>query len=235
MGSKALNEEKIDKHPSYGMVSINRCSSSGTYLFGSLASHHSFITLEIRRGERRRMLSGDWYCADSLPLIEIEMTHEQFGTLITSPGIGNGVACTIRQVAGKPQGDCPEPESVVSKFSEDLKGTTKEAVATLQGLMEQLNESLLPGNKPLNKTEQRTLMEAVRSAMAIITSSIPYIEKSFNETMEKEIDKAVTELEGIRDHMLQQVALKAIAATQDTNVFPEFRVPALGAGEKKEE
>src|SRR5208337_1914513 len=113
-----------EKHTSYGMVGINRCQSSGTYLFGSMARHHSFITLEIRRAERKRNLSNDYYHADSLPLIEIEMTHEQFGMLISSPGIGNGVPCTLRQVGGEGQGDCPELEEIKSKFAHDLKQTT---------------------------------------------------------------------------------------------------------------
>jgi hypothetical protein len=224
--------EKIEKHTSYGMVGINRCSSSGSYLFGSLALHHSFITLEIRRAERRRSLSSDWYQAESLPLIEIELTHEQFGTLITSPGVGNGVPCTIRHISGVNQGDCPKPEEITSKFADDLKETTKDMVKTLEELSFKLSEALLPGNKTLGKKELGTLLGGIQSAVQSIKSSIPFIEDSFVETMEKERDKAITELEGIRDHMLQDVALKAIAhAGKQMPEFRGLRVPLLNAGE----
>ena len=109
MGNKGLGEETVEKHESYGMVGINRTSSSGSYLFGSIQRHHSFITLTVKRASRRRTLASDWYSAESLPLIEIEMTHTQFGTLITSPGIGDGVPCTIRGFDGEMVEECPEP------------------------------------------------------------------------------------------------------------------------------
>src|SRR5271157_2643135 len=126
MANKGLSEETTQKHASYGMVGINRTSSSGTHLFGSIMNHHSFITLTIKHAAVRRMLSGDWYSAESLPIVEIEMSHSQFAELITSPGMGDGVPCTIRGLNGKLLKKCPAPEDMQSKYAEDLKKTTKE-------------------------------------------------------------------------------------------------------------
>jgi len=233
MGNKGLSEETIETHESYGMVGINRCSSNGTYLFGSIAEHHSFITLEIRSADKRRMLAHDRYSANSTPLIEIEMSHSQFGELITSPGIGNGVPCTIRARDGKLLEGCPPPEKITSKFEKDLKATTKETVHLLQDLTDQLDEALLPGNKPLNKKELGVLLSGIKSAVASVKDSIPFIEDSFKEEMEVQVDKAVTELEGVRAHMFQEIALRAIGASQGGNALPEFRVPMLSEGEEK--
>jgi hypothetical protein len=234
MGKDFL-EEKREEHPSYGMVGINRCQSSGTNLFGSIAKHHSFITLEIRRASVTRHLSNDWYHAESLPLIEIELTHTQFGELITSPGVGNGVPCTIRQINGKSQGECPEPPRMVSKFEGDLKATTAETVSELKALRNKLNESLLPGNKPLNKTEQRDLLEKINSAIASVESSIPYIEQSFGEELEKQTDKAFAEVEAYAGHLMHNIGERALGAHLAAgNGLPEFRAPQLGTGKGKD-
>lgn len=223
MGNKGLSKETTDRHESYGMVGISRVSSSGTHLFGSIARHRSFITLTVKRASRRRSLANDWYSAESLPLIEIEMSHTQFGELITSPGMGDGVPCTIRAVGGKMMEECPAPENIESKFADDLKETTKETVAELKALRAQLNESLLPGNKPLGKAEQRELLGKIESAIASIEDSIPFIEKSFGEEMEDQLNRAFGEVEAYAAHMIHNTGLKAIAAAQGG--LPEFPTP----------
>jgi hypothetical protein len=234
MGNKGLDERTTEKHESYGMVGISCPQSSGTFLFGSEAKHHHFITLTVRRAEVTRHLAHDWYHASSLPLVEIELSHSQFAQLITSPGMGDGVPCTIRGVDGKMMKPCPEPEGITSKFSEDLKATTKETVAELVALRNQLNESLLPGNKPLNKTEQRELLEKINSAINSITDSIPFIESSFNTELEKKVDIAKAEVEATASRLIHKVGLHVLdkaAQALDAGQLPEF--PQLGEGKKK--
>jgi len=231
MGNKGLNEETVEKHESYGMVGINRVSSSGTYLFGSIMKHHSFITLTVKRASRRRTLAQDWFSAESRALIEIEMSHTQFGTLITSPGMGDGVPCTIRAYDGALAEQCPAPEAMTSKFAEDLKKTTEETVAQLKALSQQLGEALLPGNKALNKTELKVLLQGIQSAVQSVTNSIPYIEQSFGEEMEDQTNTAVGELEAVAAHLIHNTGLKAIAAANAA--LPEFPKPQLGTGEEE--
>jgi len=231
VGNKGLDAQKEDKHESFGMVSINRISSSGTNLFGSIQKHHSFISLEIRHGSVSRHLANDWYHADSLPIVEIFLTHTQFAELITSPGQGSGVPCTIRAIEGKAMPECPAPETITSKFSEDLKATTKETVAELKTLSQNLAQALLPGEKGLNKTQLKELLGKIQSAVSSITDSIPFIESSFNEEMEKEIDKAKGEIEATIGHLIHNTGLKAIGAAAKEQM-PEF--PRLGEGKTGE-
>jgi hypothetical protein len=231
MGNKGLDDRTTDKHESYGMVGITCPQSNGTFLFGSEARHHHYITLTVRRAVVTRHLAHDWYHADSLPLVEINMTHSQFAQLITSPGMGDGVPCTIRGVNGEMMEPCPEPEGISSKFSEDLKATIKATVEELIALRNQLNESLLPGNKPLGKTEQRELLAKIKGAIQLITDSIPYIERSFNNELEKKVDIAKAEVEATASRLIHKVGLHVLdkAAQQlEAGQLPEF--PALGAG-----
>jgi hypothetical protein len=223
MGNKGLSDETVEKHESYGMVGINRVSSSGTNLFGSIATHQSFITLTVKRASVGRHLANDWYHAESRALVEIELSHSQFAELITSPGIGDGVPCTIRAFDGKMVEACPPPVQMESKYAEDLKKTTKETVAGLEELTQKLSQSLLPGEKPLNKTDLKALLGQIQSALSSITDSIPFIEKQFNEEMEVQRDKMVGEMEAVATHLIHNVGLKAIAATK----LPSFAAPGL--------
>ena len=231
MGNKGLSESTREQHESYGMVGINRCSSSGTHLFGSIATHHSFITLSIKRASVERHLAQDWYHAESKDLIEIEMSHSQFAEMITSPGIGDGVPCTIRAFDGKLVEECPAPAEMNSKYAEDLKKTTKETVSTLTQLTQQLGQSLLPGEKPLNKTELKALLSQIQSALASITDSIPFIEKQFNEEMEEQRDKMIGELEAVANHLIHSTGLAALEAAN--KALPTFPAPQLTEGGKK--
>ena len=151
------DEEVVDKHESYGMVGMN-CVSGETRLFGSQALHHSFLRFEVRHAEMRRQHSYDRPVADSMPVIEFDISHAALAQLITNPGRGYGVPCTLRRV-----------------------------------------------------------------------------EDSFNEHMEDEVNKAITELEGARGHMISQLGLEAFAATAEQQL-PEFtlmKAPLLGDGKKK--
>jgi len=228
MGNKGLSETTVEKHESYGMVGINRSQSSGTYLFGSIATHHSFITLTIKHAERSRHLAQDWYHADSLPIVEIELSHSQFAELITSPGIGDGVPCTIRGLGGELLEACPPPENVETKYSEDLKKTTKETVGQLRQLVQQLEQASLPGEKSLNKTEQKALLSNLKSALQSVVDSIPFIETQFNEHMEETRDKMVGELEAVATHMLLNLGKEALA--EKRNMLPTFAAPQLTEG-----
>ena len=234
MGNKGLSQETESKHESYGMVGINRVSSSGTNLFGSITTHRSFITLTVKRASNRRHLAQDWIHADSRALIEIQMTHSQFAELITSPGIGDGAPCTIRAFDGKLVEECPPPEDFNSQYAEDLKATTKETVAGLEKLTQTLSQSLLPGEKALNKTELKALLGEIQSALSSITDSIPFIEKQFNEEMEVQRDKMVGEMEAVAGHLIHNIGLKAIAATS-LPTFAAPGLPQLPAGKKDDD
>lgn len=232
MGNKGLSEHTTETHPSFGMVGINRASSNGTFLFGSIQEHRSFITLTIKHAEVSRHLANDWYHATSVPIIEIEMSHTQFAELITSPGIGDGVPCTIRGLDGKLVEACPPPTSVISKFSDDLKKTTAETVNVLKQLSQQLSQALLPGQKPLNKTELKALLEQIQSALMSVTDSIPFVEKSFHEEMEEQTNKAIGELEAVASHIVHKLGLEALAEKTQA-ALPSFPAPQLTTGDKK--
>lgn len=214
MGNKGLSEERIDEHESYGMVGWNRVSSTGTNLFGSTVPHRTFVKMTIKPAKMRRSLAYDRPSADSRSLIEAYIGLDDLAGLTTGLGIGDGVCCTIRAFNGKMMEACPAPKSIESKYAEDLKATTEETVAGLKQLMQQLSQSLLPGEKTLNKTELKALLSQIQSVLSSITDSMPFIEKSFHEEMEMQLNIQRGMLKADAAQIIHNVGLKALAAAE---------------------
>ena len=91
-----FDDEEVEAHPCYGMISVHRQTGGHTKLFGSpLDSHPSTIAITIREAERHHNLSSDWFFARK-PIIEIDLSPMQYAEMITTPNVGSGVPCTIR-------------------------------------------------------------------------------------------------------------------------------------------
>ncbi len=204
-------DDKITKHESFGAITANRVSGQ-TYLFGSEAQHNGFIRIEISTADLRRSLNEDRHYADRR-LVTIDMSYEQWARFVSSFGIGMGTPCTLKQILTKRYEDCPEPEHFASKFQDDLKRTMAEATSKLDGLVKRLAESNLPGNKPLGKTEQKTVLHDIEMALMQIKSNIPFLEEQFDEHMEKKVAAALVEVEGVVSHELRELGLERLRSS----------------------
>lgn len=223
-------DDKIDKHESYGSITLSNVSGF-THLFGSEARHHNFVRIEIHEADMRRGLSDDRHMSGRT-LAVVDLSHDQFGRFITSQGIGMGTPCTIRRIGNKDYPPVPEPEKLDSKFQEDLKRSTRKTVAHLEELANKLAESNLPGNKPLGKKEQASLLSDIRQAIMGIKDSIPFIEHQFDEMMEKKVAAAIVEIEstvavGLRKIGLETVKQQIAAQLPDYNGAFSANVPQL--------
>jgi hypothetical protein len=96
-----------ETHPAFAVVSVTRSSGTPRALFQSDLRHQETITLTISEAERIRDLNHD-RVHPTRELIEIEMSLAQWGSVVSSLGIGSGVPVTLRRretlghVAGLP-------------------------------------------------------------------------------------------------------------------------------------
>jgi len=112
-------EQKI-LHPSFGMISISRGSSSESMnLFGSSIRQRSFIQIEIHKASLRRNLHNDFIFPEGIPIISIYLSPSQFADAITSLNT-EGTPCTIDFMDGH---KIPEPklESKRVQFDDEFK------------------------------------------------------------------------------------------------------------------
>lgn len=95
-----MKEEIKDK--SYATISLHRIEhSKAMQLFGSNAPITTSVVLKISPAIMYRDVIMDHVSAHGRPLIEVEMTPNQFSELITHFNCGSGTPCTIRQKDGE--------------------------------------------------------------------------------------------------------------------------------------
>jgi len=100
-----------------------------------------------------------------------------------------------------------------------LKETVASAMSKLNGLTKQLDEALLPGNKPLGKKELAQAVRDIRHAAMEIEQNIPFLEDQFDEMMEKKVSGAVVEIESIVAHGLREAGMEHLRQQ-----MPEYKL-----------
>jgi hypothetical protein len=187
-----MDNEKSESHPSFGMVGFSHCNSNGTILVGSEFRHHNFVTLTIRRAEKMRDLSREWWFGRA-QLIEIHLSEAQFVELIGRPNMGDGVPCTLYQVAGELIDNPPEPIPESKKYRDDMKADASKCVEELTEAHSELVAAIESGK--IGKTVLREIAKKIEYAGYAVSDGIPFVQKSFDEKMESTINHAAAEIE----------------------------------------
>ena len=185
--------EEVKEHPSFGLVGLSRRTSSGvTPLFGSNIQHQHTITLTIKRAENNRHLNRDWFHGRE-QLIEIELSGSQFSELITSFNMGDGVPCTIRQIGNKSLPD-PPYENPIDIFQKEFASKMNNLGIECQSLIEDCLK-MLKEKATIGKADRDFIAKSIASLMQQIQSNVPFVAEQFNESMNKTVSQAKTEIE----------------------------------------
>ncbi len=185
-------EKDTETHESFGTMVVTRSiNGSDVQLFGSSIKHSSTVSMSISKADRNRHLSRDWIHPTD-EIIEIEMSQAQFADMITSAGLGGGTPVTIRKIQGKRTEPVPGT-SVRQKFSREFDKSVSDLKAQLESL-ENIAKDVL--TKSTSKKEEReSLLREINRLSREVSSNIPYIAKSFNESIDKVVGEARQEIE----------------------------------------
>lgn len=185
-----MNEIK-ESHESYAMASFSRVTSSENHnLFGSSITHNNTITLTICQGERHRDLHREHFFPRN-KLIEVEMSQNQFSELITSLNMGSGIPVTLRHLGGVRKEDPPyhnQRHLFENEFKKDIQDVGKKLSAVAQEL-----ETMLEEKAP--KRVFKEFVHKLRMVAQHINSNLPFVQKQFNEAMDKTVTEAKSEVE----------------------------------------
>jgi len=200
------NSEIIKEHESFGMIRASRINSRNTVLFGSAIDNHNTMTITISRGSVERDLNREWFRGRG-QLIEVEMNQSQFCEFITNPNMGSGVPCTIRYIGAERMLNPPyknERRKYVDEFKAEINNMTvdmEENLAILEGIL---------AKKSINKGDRAEIANLFTTFTRSITDTIPFINKSFNEKMDKTIEEAKGEVESFINSRLTEAGKKAM-------------------------
>lgn len=212
---KELEKEITDKtmsHPSFGMIGFSRVSRNLTPLFGSNIQHQNTITLKIHTAELNRHLNNDWFHAKR-NLIEIELSGSQYAELITSMNMGDGVPCTIREFNGQSYPDPPyeNPIDIFQReFEAKIKNLGKEVKSVVEDSLKMLKEK-----QTINKSDREFISQSIQRLIQEISSNIPFVSQQFNESMEKTVSQAKTEIETFVTNRITSLGIDAAKNNQN--------------------
>ena len=192
--------QRID-HPSFAQVQVSRINGHRV-LHDSDFNSHNYIALRISRSEMVRDLSHDWH-HERDQLVEICMSEAQWATMVSSLNT-SGVPCTLTYLMGKQIDRLPEPTDRVNQFNAELSKHWIQAV-------EQLTEAqTLVATLGLSKVKAQALVSILNKAKSNISGNATFVEKSFNEHMEKSVEKAKCEANAYLYHVIQRAGLDAL-------------------------
>lgn len=213
--TEAGNGNSVETHPSFGMISLSRYTSSGgRSYFGAAVEPHAGVSISIHKGEKHRSMSNTWYHARE-EVIQVDMSEAQFAQMITSFNIGGGVPCTISHIsksalATLPDGiipECPEiseRKKVETEFKHVMRNLGEE-VAKLVLKAQQLQE------KPsVNKGDRQEFVKIADGIASIIRSQVPFVQSQFNEAMDATVAHAKSDVDAFISNLMRQAGVEAM-------------------------
>lgn len=220
----ALDEKKTIRHPSFGMITINRATSSKRLnLFGSSLLQKSLIEIEVHRAVLNRDISRDWILEEGVPIVSICLSPSQFADAITSLN-SQGTPCTITFVDGK---EVPEPrlESKRVQFDAEFEERMKEVASSTNRFYTAIEKIL---SKPsIGKHDKEAILKELDQLKMQIESNVPYMKKAWTEQIEQTVVEAKNEITAFLDDKVRQMGLE--------NYKKELQKALPHIGEEKDE
>jgi hypothetical protein len=203
-----------ETHPAFAVVSVTRSSGTPRALFQSDLRHQETITLTVSEADRIRDLNHD-RVHPTRELIEIEMSLAQWGSVVSSMGIGSGVPVTLRRretlgrVASLPH--LPR----IRKNLDEVNGAVDKILERAMSSFTALTEAI----------EEKKGVRAVREALRAHGFSLSHAKNN--------ADFAVTSLAEAAEFVTSQaradIEAHVLAAMQQTGQMPSIEVMTFEA------
>lgn len=203
-----MKDSTIYKHPSYGVIGINRVSTRDKGLFMSDVTTNSYMELTIKTAEVDRHLHTDWVHGCNT-LISVKLSPTQFAELLTSFNIGDGVPCTIDFVKGTGFIDylpLPSKVDVIRKEAEEQIQSADEGISSAIDTLTQAAE----GKGYLSKKQISDVISMLNSARYLYTNN-NFAKKRAQEEIDNMVIQAKSQISAFVDHKIYSTGISALA------------------------
>jgi len=202
-------KEKEESHESFGMMSFSRIQAGGSQvLHGSDLKHNTIIAMRLSHGIKQRGLSRDWYHATQ-QIAEVYMSQNQFSELITSMNMGSGIPVTLRFTEKDGRLEEPQFNKVTEVHRNEFKEKAKSVAKNAQALLASMKD-ILEGSGTVKKADRQALLNKAAMIAQELAANMPFMEKSFNEAMDKTVTDAKGTIEAFYQHRVTEAGLDAI-------------------------
>lgn len=186
-------------HPSYGIISISKFSSTKASFFGSDIFHSGGVSITISTASKTRSLHKD-YVDDDKRLININMSYQQFVDAITSGMNTNGVPCTITSFNGETIDPARFVEDKKTIYVDEMIGTQSKYIERINSIIE-----MIQGN--IGKKKQEELIKELNILKSHMNSNTKFVVDSFKTEMERVISEAKSSISGYIDNKIYSTGL----------------------------
>jgi hypothetical protein len=196
------------KHESYGMLEINRQTSSGAIpLFGSSIKHSNLISLKVKTASVKRDLNREWIHGEDT-VVEVLMSYSQFTQAIMSFNT-TGTPVTISRLNGKSIENDFTKESTRDTFSKEFQEIINKVLGNAAKSAKQA-EQLLSSSKPMNKEQREDIKSMLYKIHQDIASNMKFVNECFNKQMDATITEAKGEVEAFVENKVRSFGLEAM-------------------------
>lgn len=197
-------KEKV-RHPSFGIMNINKVSCSNpNILFQSSIPHKNIINIQIHSAVLQRYLNHDYIFSEGTPLIEFEMSSTQFANAITSLN-SNGTPITIKYIDNRKIDDCPFYNKRI-QFDEEFEKKICDIESDNNKFYKKITKILSKPN--IGKHDREEIIKQLSLLKQEINNNIPYIKKQFTNQMDKTVLEAKNEFEAFIEDKLKHIGLE---------------------------
>lgn len=204
------------QHPSYGTLRFSRFSGKSDF-FCVEPTLDGGITIEIHQAKVDRHLNRDWVHQEEM-IIRARMSSYQFAEAITNLNRGEGVPITLEYVHGMNVDPYQAMPHERKKFDGEIKSTVQSVSDKVDALKQELNALQQKGKA--GKKELDTLAVKLASVERVFSDSMPFIESSFQEILDKQTHKAKVEFSAWLDNQVHKHGLESLGITPQ---LPECR------------
>lgn len=203
------------EHSSYGLLQLSRFTGDTNY-FDVEPRLPGGISLKIYNAKVDRHLNRNWIHQDKL-LLEARLSAHQFAEAITSLNIGSGIPITLEYVNGMKIDPYQPTPSQRELFDIEIKQHLNDITSTIDTLKQEIMD--LKTKSRVSKKDIESIEGKVSRISTEIKSNIPYIEKSFNEVLDKQTIRAKQEFVEWVDSTTRQYGLDHLLKEQQNNLL----------------
>ena len=217
-----MSKENMTGNPMYGMISFARAHCSGSAnLFGSAVPCDTVINITLKKGVVERSLSTEWFYGRDM-LFEVTLSPAQFAEAITNMNCGDGVPCTIRYNGAEKQyhnlNECPyEPQFTM--YEHEFNETCRSANDNVNKLI--ADARTLLDQKNIKKSDVKALIDILSKVSKELNDSLPFVQSSFNEYLNKSVDEAKQEVEAFIQHRLTSLGIESAKQFVGVDIQPK--------------
>lgn len=211
--SKDKLHDNIVEHPSFAVVRTLTTHGGNLTLFGSDSVHNDYITIEIAPANIKRSINNDWIHGDSTPILQFNLSHAQFVSMIQNKGNGSGTPCTLTIAPKSMNNDLmsvpliePLPsnvELIKDELSKNVNERLEHALASLLELEKAVEEK--KGIKAI-----RELIKGAKSSVAGLPQSLNYSVTQAHEEIDKSVHEASVNVEAMIQTKIKNIGVHAI-------------------------